>query len=85
MAVEKYVTTDDGIESQFGCNHVGPFLLTCLLVKAGRIGEGGRVVGVTSMGYELCGVWGEFLFGRGMTMSCTFSFFAVCSLGELES
>lgn len=39
---------------QFGANHIGPFLLTNLLV--GKIVEGARVVNVTSMGYETCGV-----------------------------
>ena len=54
MATDTYVETADGIESQFGANHVGPFLLTNLLV--GRMGEGTRVVNVTSTGYEICGV-----------------------------
>ena len=54
MAVEKYEKTDDGIESQFGFNHVGPFLLTNLLVP--KLEKGSRVVNVTSTGYELSGV-----------------------------
>lgn len=54
MAVEKYTKTEDGVESQFGCNHVGPFLFTNLL--ADKLGENSRVINVTSMGYELSGI-----------------------------
>ena len=54
MAVEKYDTTDDGIESQLGFNHVGPFLLTNLLIS--KLGDGSRVVNVTSTGYEMSGI-----------------------------
>ena len=48
MATDTFATAADGVESQFGANHVGPLLLTNLLVE--RMGEG------TSMGYEICGV-----------------------------
>ncbi|KAL8965046.1 MAG: hypothetical protein Q9197_006697 [Variospora fuerteventurae] len=54
MAVEEYAETDDGVESQFGTNHVGPFLFTNLL--ANKLGEGSRVINVTSMGYEASGI-----------------------------
>lgn len=49
----------DGIELQFGSNHIGHFLLTNLLLdnilKAGKEG-GARIVNVSSTGYELGGV-----------------------------
>lgn len=38
MATDTSATTADGVESQFGANHVGPFLLMNLLV--GRMGRG---------------------------------------------
>jgi NAD(P)-dependent dehydrogenase (short-subunit alcohol dehydrogenase family) len=41
-----YGTTEDGIETQFGTNHIGPFLFTNLLLQAGLIKE--RIVNVSS-------------------------------------
>jgi NAD(P)-dependent dehydrogenase (short-subunit alcohol dehydrogenase family) len=41
-----YGTTEDGIETQFGTNHIGPFLFTNLLLRAGQITE--RIVNVNS-------------------------------------
>ncbi|ESZ97645.1 hypothetical protein SBOR_1961 [Sclerotinia borealis F-4128] len=59
MAVPTFETTEDGIELQFGGNHIGHFLLTNLIMdkilKAGREG-GARIVNVSSTGYELGGV-----------------------------
>lgn len=61
MAVENFETTKDGIESHFGANHIGHFLLTNLLV--GKLAKGGRVVNVTSMGYEASGIrWDDWNF-----------------------
>lgn len=61
MAVENFETTKDGIESHFGANHVGHFLLTNLLL--GKLAKGGRVVNVTSMGYEASGIrWDDWNF-----------------------
>ncbi|KAG4030267.1 hypothetical protein MFRU_012g00130 [Monilinia fructicola] len=58
MAVPSFQTTLDGIELQFGSNHIGHFLLTNLLLgkllNAGK--DGGRIVNVSSTGYELGGV-----------------------------
>lgn len=42
--------TADGIEIQFGINHVGHFALTALLLD--RLGPGGRVVTVSSIGHR---------------------------------
>ena len=41
-----YSITEDGIEMQFGTNHIGPFLFTNLLLQAGLIKE--RIVNVSS-------------------------------------
>jgi NAD(P)-dependent dehydrogenase (short-subunit alcohol dehydrogenase family) len=52
MAVKEYATTEDGIESQFGINHIAHFLLTNLLMpKILAAGEGARIVNVSSDGY----------------------------------
>lgn len=41
--------TKDGLELQFGVNHIGHFLLTCLLLKNNLVNEnGGRIVNVSS-------------------------------------
>lgn len=46
--------TVDGFESQFGINHIGPFLFTMLLT--GKLPSGGRVVNVSSAAYAFGGV-----------------------------
>lgn len=51
-----YSLTPEGIESQFGTNHVGHFLLTNLLLR--KIGKGVRVVNISSGGYR----WGPVRF-----------------------
>lgn len=44
-----YYKTEDGIESQFGTNHIGHFLLTALLMnKILAAGVGSRIVNVSS-------------------------------------
>ena len=45
--------TADGFELQFGSNHLGHFLATCLLVPALRKGAPCRVVSVSSRGHHL--------------------------------
>lgn len=44
--------TADGCEMQFGTNHIGHFLLTCLLVPALRAGAPARVVNLSSAGHK---------------------------------
>ena len=50
-----YAKTEDGIESQFGVNHIGHFLFTNLIMSSIKQ-PGGRVVNLTSEGYSACGV-----------------------------
>jgi NAD(P)-dependent dehydrogenase (short-subunit alcohol dehydrogenase family) len=45
--------TEDGIELQFGSNHVGHFLLTCLLAPALRKAAPSRIVSVSSRGHHM--------------------------------
>jgi NAD(P)-dependent dehydrogenase (short-subunit alcohol dehydrogenase family) len=45
--------TADGLELQFGSNHVGHFLMTCLLAPALRQGAPSRVVSVSSRGHHM--------------------------------
>ncbi|GME60292.1 short-chain dehydrogenase [Neofusicoccum parvum] len=57
MMTPKYQTTAEGIEWQFGVNHVGHFLFTNLIMEALLRAEGGpRVVSVASSAYEARGV-----------------------------
>src|SRR6185369_6394857 len=46
-------TTTDGFELQFGSNHLGHFLATCLLLPALRRGTGGRIVCLSSRGHHM--------------------------------
>lgn len=46
----------DGWESQFATNHMGHFLLTCLLAPALRAGAPSRVVNLSSTGHKISGV-----------------------------
>lgn len=51
MALKNYTVDKHGIEMQLSVNHVGHFLLTNLLVPA--LENGGRVVNITSVGYQI--------------------------------
>jgi NAD(P)-dependent dehydrogenase (short-subunit alcohol dehydrogenase family) len=46
--------TIDRFESQFGVNHLGHFLFTNLII--GKIPRGGRILNVSSDGYQMGGV-----------------------------
>lgn len=57
MAVPDFETTKDGIEMQFGLNHIGHFLFTNLIIgKIEAAGKGARIINVTSTGFEHGGV-----------------------------
>lgn len=43
--------TEDGFETQFGTNHLGHFLMTCLIAPS--IKDGGRVVSLSSSGHQI--------------------------------
>ncbi|KAF3940022.1 hypothetical protein ABW19_dt0205750 [Dactylella cylindrospora] len=61
-----YGKTADGFEQQFGINHLSHFLLTNLLLKAGKISNGGRIVNVTSLGHRRSGIrWDDIGFQDG--------------------
>lgn len=57
MAKSPYSQTPEGIEAQFGANHIGHYLFTNLIMKKLIGGEGNgrtaRVVNVSSDGYRL--------------------------------
>lgn len=49
-----YMLTEDGLESQFGINHIGHFLFTNLIIpKLLASGKGARVLSVASDGFRL--------------------------------
>eukprot|EP01103_Thecamoeba_quadrilineata_P004938 TRINITY_DN14803_c0_g1_i1.p1 TRINITY_DN14803_c0_g1~~TRINITY_DN14803_c0_g1_i1.p1 ORF type:complete len:322 (-),score=56.73 TRINITY_DN14803_c0_g1_i1:85-1050(-) len=79
MAIPTYTETEDGIESQFGTNHVGHFYLTHLLLPRLREGSPSRIVNVSSEAHRMCKIdfndlsgkntWYEKLFGRWFAYS----------------
>jgi NAD(P)-dependent dehydrogenase (short-subunit alcohol dehydrogenase family) len=60
-----YARTEDGIESQFGANHIGHFLFTNLIMeKILAAGKGARIVNVTSSGHAFSPIrWDDYNFG----------------------
>ena len=48
--------TAQGLEMQFGTNHVGHFLLTCLLVPALLAGAHARIVNLSSAGHRFANI-----------------------------
>jgi NAD(P)-dependent dehydrogenase (short-subunit alcohol dehydrogenase family) len=51
-----YGLTEDGLELQFGTNHIGHFLFTCLLVPAIVNATSARIVNLSSGGHKLAEV-----------------------------
>ncbi|TFK78017.1 NAD(P)-binding protein, partial [Polyporus arcularius HHB13444] len=63
-----YGKTVDGIESQFGTNHIGHFLFTNLIIPKLLESKQGRVVNVSSNGHRLSDIrWDDFNFQDGTT------------------
>jgi NAD(P)-dependent dehydrogenase (short-subunit alcohol dehydrogenase family) len=64
IMAQPFELTEDGIESQFGANHIGHFLLTQLLMaKILASGNGARVVNLSSNGHKQGGVrWNDWNF-----------------------
>ena len=51
-----FAKTVDGIESQFGTNYIGHFLLTNLIMDRLIAGQGARIVNVSSSGHRMSDV-----------------------------
>jgi len=56
MATRKFLSSEDGVESQFATNYLGHFLLTNLLLKEGLVGSGDLVLNVGSLGYQMADI-----------------------------
>jgi len=68
MALKEYTSTSEGLEAQFGANHIGHFLLTNLLAPKLFAASDGRVVNVSSDGFALGGVqFDNYNFDNGKT------------------
>ncbi|WYZ38118.1 hypothetical protein EsH8_III_000032 [Colletotrichum jinshuiense] len=58
--------TEDGFESQFGTNHLGPFLFTNLIIKKILSAPAPRIVTVSSDGHRLGHIrWSDYNFNDG--------------------
>ncbi|KAL2815092.1 hypothetical protein BJX63DRAFT_442108 [Aspergillus granulosus] len=58
-----YELTAEGIESQFGINHIGHFLFTNLLIS--KLNHGATIVNVSSRGYQLGNIqWDDISFEK---------------------
>jgi NADP-dependent 3-hydroxy acid dehydrogenase YdfG len=66
-----YSLTEDGLESQFGTNHIGHFLFTNLIMgKILQAGKGARIVNVSSRGHRRSDIrWDDYNFGVSIAFS----------------
>lgn len=65
-----YATTADGFESQFGTNHLGPFLFTNLIIPKILAAKEPRIVNVSSDGHRLSPIrWADIDFHVRFTQS----------------
>ncbi|KAF2098284.1 putative short-chain dehydrogenase [Rhizodiscina lignyota] len=69
MSPATFQTTKDGLELQFGTNHIGHFLFTNLILnKILAAGPGARVVTISSDGLRLSPIrWDDMNFSEGKT------------------
>ncbi|CZR68243.1 related to retinol dehydrogenase 12 [Phialocephala subalpina] len=67
----KFSLTPESVESQFGANHIGHFLLTNLLMpKLEAAGTGSRIVNVSSLLYQFSPVrFDDYNFSNGATFN----------------
>ncbi|PVH86419.1 NAD(P)-binding protein [Cadophora sp. DSE1049] len=67
----KFSLTPDGVESQFGANHIGHFLLTNILMpQLEAADKGSRVVNVSSLLYQFSPVrFDDYNFSNGATFN----------------
>jgi len=66
VMMNPYGTTEDGLESQFGANYVGPWLLTNLLIPSLLKTAHPRVVFVSSIGHRASDIrWDDIGFSNG--------------------
>lgn len=77
--------TEDGFESQFGTNHLGPFLFTNLVMGKVLAAEAPRVVTVSSDGHRLGHIrWTDYNFNVRLLSLFFFCFFATDPLGPQD-
>ena len=71
MAPKNYQTTTEGIELQFGVNHIGHFLLAGLLMEKILAAEkGARIINISSFGYIMSGIRDDWNFEVLVPMIC---------------
>jgi hypothetical protein len=82
MAPKDYKTTAEGIEMQFGVNHIGHFLLTYLLMeKILASKSGARIINLSSLGYIMSGIRDDWNFEVLVRLACDIS---TCSQRVIE-
>lgn len=80
--------TKDGIEMQFGTNHIGPFLFSNLLLKNGLVSPNGRIVNVNSSASVRRGImilpnFEDLTYGNGTTYNPWLAYSVSKSAGML--
>ncbi|CAG8962043.1 hypothetical protein HYFRA_00005085 [Hymenoscyphus fraxineus] len=53
MATRRFSLSEEGVESQFASNFLGPLLFTTLLLKESLVTSGDMILNVGSLGYQL--------------------------------